>query len=166
MLRAAGAVVGAGLVWATLCAQLAADGQVPSGPSPLPVEVDDWYAAQTLWVVPVLVGQWTFMAWVAQSALEKVGGKGSYAVTAVALGPGWAVPLGLALFAELVVYTVAGIDGLRSALPVVAPLALAGCLYGTARGLRSTHGVGWEKAAPVALLALMFGAVVGGPFLR
>ena len=166
LLKAAGAVVGAGLVWSALCAQLAAKGEVPSGPSPLPVEVVDWYAAQAKWVVPVLVAQWGFMAWVAQGAAEKTAGQGTFAATAAGIGVGWGLPLGLALFVELVVYTVAGMEGLRSGLPLVAPLALAGCLYGTARGLKQAHGFGWEKAAPIALLALMLGAVLGGPFLR
>lgn len=160
------AVVTAGLVWAALCAVLAADGRAPTV-ALLPIPHDRYYAAQALFVVPVLLGQWWLASQVSWRIARRLGGTGSWAGT---LGPmGWALALPLLVFfllPDLVVYLAAGFEGLGRIVRFTAPTSLFGAVVLATRVMRRVHGLGWGRAWAAGFAGVLAQAVLGGVFLR
>lgn len=160
------AVVAAGLLWAALCAVLAADGRAPTV-TLLPVPRERYYAAQALFVVPVLLGQWWIASQVSWRLARRLGGTGTWAGT---LGPmGWALALPLLVFfllPDLVVYLTAGFEGLGRVVRFTAPTSLLGAVVLATRVMRRVHGLGGGRAWAAGLAGVLAQAVAGGVLLR
>jgi len=158
------AVVGAGALWAVLCLWLASAGEVPSGP--VPGDSSGWYALQARLVVPMMVLQWALLTGSAHGLARRLGGEGAFRDALDALGLSWAGPLAGLFALEIVIFGLAGLDGLGWALPVLAPAAAVTVVVGSVRAVRACYGLSTGRALLVAFLALFVTALVGGPLLR
>ena len=157
-----------GLGWALLSWRLAAGGEVPGSlRGAVGVAPEAWYRAQAAWVGPLVLALWGVMSLAAEALARRATETPGLAVTAGAVGLGWAGPLqSLLVFPELVIYEVWGMDALGAALPVVGLLTVLGCWLGTSLALTLVRGLPAGRARLVAALVLLLGAVLGSPFLR
>lgn len=157
-----------GLGWALLSWRLAEGGEQPGSlRGAVGVAPEVWYRAQAAWVGPLVLVLWGLMSLVAEALARKVSGERALAVTAGAVGLGWAGPLqSLLVFPELVIYEVWGMEALGAALPVVALLTAGGTFLGTSLSLTMVRGLPASRARLVAALVLVLGALLGSPFLR
>lgn len=164
--RGAIAVGAAGLVWAALSAMLAADGRAPTV-TLLPIPRERYYAAQALFVVPVLLGQWWLASQVSWRSARRLGGAGTWPQTLGPMGGALAVPLVVCfLLPDLVVYLSAGFQALGAVVRFTAPLSLLGAVALATGVVRRVHGLAWARALGAALAGVLAQAAAGGLFLR
>jgi hypothetical protein len=160
------AVIGSGVLWAGLCLLLWRGGHAPSR-ALIPVPANGYYLAQALWVVPALLVCWAALGVSAHGLSRLAGGGGARTSMLACAGFAYAVPLaGLFVIPDLVAYSLFGFASLGKLVRITGLLlALAEWALMT-RAVMAVHGLGWARAVPVALAALVVQALVGAPFLR
>jgi hypothetical protein len=145
---------------------LAAGGHEPAV-TLVPIPRADYYAAQALFVVPVLLALWTLCAAVAYRLARALGGTGSFGGTANAIGIALALPLAvLFLVPDFVAYGLAGFDALGLVVRVTAPLSFAATLWLATIAVGVACSVTGWRAFVAAAAGGIAQALVGGILLR
>jgi hypothetical protein len=132
----------------------------------LPVDPPSYYAAQALFVGPLLVLLATIFAAVAHR-LTRGEGRGTWRELWPPLAATYAGVLLLCfLLPDWIAYLLAGRHGMARAMRFYAPLTPLGIILGAAWHLHRRRGVSRGRAALAALAALVAQAAVGVPLLR
>jgi hypothetical protein len=159
------ALVFVGLTWSALLLALDRGGHAPSFVlGPLPKE--RYYAAQALFVTPLLVLLAAVLAVVAHGAARALGGCGRLAQGAGRLGLALAAPLLLYVLVDAAVYAAAGFGALGPVARVGLPFAFLWTLALSALALRRVYGLRLGRALLAAFAGLLAAGALGGPFLR
>lgn len=150
-----------GAVWALFCAWLWSAGHAPSRTFvPIPREL--YYAAQALFVIPLLLMQWKLATWLA----ARLGGSVPK-VLASGMAEALAVPLlVLFLLPDLVSYGLFGFGSLGKLVRVTAPLSFVVSLALGTIAVARASGRSYPRSAGAALAALLAQALLGAPILR
>jgi len=163
---AARSVLTCGGVWAGFCLLLWRDGHAPSRVL-VPLPSANYYLAQALFVVPLLLVCWAVLSVVAHFLARALGGRGALRATFATLGASYAVPLLLAfVLPDLVVYASFGFEALGKLVRVTGIVLVAWELMLATWAVEVVHGLRRRRALPVALVALSFQAALGATFLR
>lgn len=159
-------VATAGCAWALFCALLARGGHAPSR-SLLPIAREDYYHAQSLFVLPVLLGMWLGASLLVHAFARRLGGDGKFVGTLNGLGVALAAPLlGVLLLPDIGVYLGLGFASLGPLVRVTGPLAMLATLALAAAVIRSAHHVRSARAWGLSLVFVVLLGLLGGPFLR
>jgi hypothetical protein len=164
--RAIALVAAAGLAWALLCAWLALEGHAPSV-TLVPIPRESYYAAQALFVVPVVLAQYAVLGSVAHAMARALGGSGQRRATFAWLGPAFALPILLVLvIPDVLVLATAGFDALAALVRVTVPLLALTTWVTATVAVRRACSLSLGRAALAALVGLIAQAALGAPLLR
>ena len=164
--RAIAWVTSAGFGWALLCAWLALEGHAPSV-TLVPIPAESYYAAQALFVVPVVLAQYAVLGAVAHAMARALGGSGEQRDTLARLGPAFALPILLVLvIPDAVVLAAAGFDALGALVRITAPLLALTTWALATMAVRRACRLSTGRGALAALTGLIAQAALGAPLLR
>lgn len=164
--HAALAVLAAGALWSVFSLVLASQGHAPSRVL-VPIAREHYYAAQALFVLPLLALQWAVCSLVSFRSARALGGAGSFDETLRLLGFALGLPLLLLfLLPDVVCYALSGFASLGKLVRVTAPLTFVVSTWAAARGLRRVHGLSRLRALAAASVGVLAQAALGAPLLR
>lgn len=163
--RGTRAVLGAGLLWAGFSFHLGLAGHTPPVVF-LPIAPERYYLAQAIFVVPGL-----FVLWKVLSYVAVVASGGKIRATRRVLSERLGIAYGLGLAAALVIpewlaFALGGVDGLKIASRVAAPIAALTVFVASTAVIRSERSVSVRRAGLAAFVALVAQGILGASFLR
>lgn len=154
------------LAWSALSARLSLDG-VPARGVLLPIAPERYYAAQAVFVGPLLALLATVFASVAHRLARRADGEVTPGATWAALVPVYAATLLLGLvLPDALFHALGGRSAMTRAMRFYAPLVpLVLTAWATVR-LRDLHGRSSARALGGVLAGLLAQLVLGAPWLR
>jgi hypothetical protein len=154
-------VLSAGGLWALFCAWLWSAGHAPSR-TLVPIPRELYYAAQALFVMPLLIAQWKLATWVGarfgRSSTDALSDGMSQAL--------FAPLLVLLLLPDVVSYAYFGFASLGPLVRVTAPLTFCASLVLATHHVARASGRPYARCVGVAFGALLAQALLGAPLLR
>lgn len=161
------AVAVQGLGWAALLAALAWRGHAPTRPGPVPIALEDYYAWEAAFVLPVRAAMALALALVVHALARRSGSGARFSCTWMLAAISLAVPSVCAwLIPDAIVFATRGFDALAPAMRYYVPVSLTWTLVLVVAGLREVHGLGTGRAIAIAIAGLIAQAAVGAPLLR
>jgi hypothetical protein len=156
----------AGACWALLCGLLAVQGHAPSRAA-IGLEPRHHYAAQAVFVTPLLSLQWLVCCSVTARVLRAFGAVVNWVATANRLALALALPLiGLLLVPDFVVYATLGFGALGKLLRITGPLCLLASIAIATLALRALYPLSTARVCAASALGVLAQALLGGLWLR
>lgn len=159
-------VVLAGGAWALLCAALAIAGHSPTI-ALVPIPREHYYAAQAVFVVPLLLVAWLLCTVIARGVATLLGGSAGFVPAANAIAPALALPLLVVfLVPDAIAWMLLGFDGLGAVVRVTGPLSFVAMLVCVTMAIGAASSVSTGRAFVAAFAGVLVQGALAGVFLR
>lgn len=156
----------AGGGWALLCAALATAGHSPSI-ALVPIPREHYYAAQAVFVVPLLLASWLLCAALARGVARILGANGGFVPAANAIAPALALPLLVVfLVPDAIAWMLLGFEALGAVVRVTGPLSFAAMLVCVTVAVRAASSLSTGRAFVAAFCGVFAQGALAGVFLR
>jgi hypothetical protein len=159
-------VLAAGGAWALLCAALAIAGHSPSV-AVVPIPREHYYAAQAVFVVPLLLVSWLLCSTIAERVGRFLGGQGGFVPAANGIAPALALPL-IVVFVvpDAIAWALLGFDGLGAVVRVTGPLSFLAMLVLATMAVRAASSLSYGRAFVAAFAGVFVQGALAGVLLR